>query len=121
MGLRHELNIDDYEFMIQKKAQLLCPTLQQMMINGQVDEAKVLLDDLLSLVNAEYRRGLADNDHALMQNTGVAQGRPVHIDVGQFVFNPAIKEPSLFHQELFTKTHKFKMWLREHIRRQENI
>ena len=47
-----------------------------------------------------------------MQNTGVAQGKPVHIDVGQFVFNEAVKQPTVFHQELFTKTYKFKLWLR---------
>ena len=48
-----------------------------------------------------------------MQNTGVAHGKPVHIDVGQFLFNDAVKQPSVFHQELFTKTFKFKLWLRE--------
>lgn len=65
------------------------------------------------MIHSEYRRGLADNDHALMQNTGVSQGNPVHIDVGQFVFNEEVKKSAVSHQELFTKTYKFKLWLRE--------
>jgi hypothetical protein len=67
----------------------------------------------LDLILSEYQRGLADNDHALMQNTGVAQGKPVHIDVGQFVMNEQVKDPAVHLQELFTKTYKFKLWLRE--------
>ena len=58
---------------------------------------------------SEYRRGFADNDHATVQNTGVLDGRPIHIDVGQFVRNERVKEPRLFHQELFNKTWKFQL------------
>lgn len=43
----------------------------------------------------------------------MAQGKPIHIDVGQFVLNDSVKEPAIFHQEIFTKTYKFKAWLRE--------
>lgn len=114
MGHQHLVDIDQMEFCIQRKATLLCDTLLEFRNAGDLTGARSLIHQLLNLILSEYARGYADNDHALMQNTGVAQGRPVHIDVGQFVFNPAIKEPTLFHQELFTKTYKFKMWLREH-------
>ena len=93
MGFKHTLNSDDFEFMIQKKATLLCPTLEEMMRQGQSLAAQQLIDRLLQVVMSEYQRGYADNDHALMQNTGVLQGEPIHIDVGQFAAMTASKIP----------------------------
>lgn len=114
IGLRHEVSLDEMEFCIQRKADMLCDTLLDYKARGEQDKGEQLIHQLLSMILSEYGRGLADNDHALMQNTGVAEGKAVHIDVGQFVFNDAVKEPAVFHQELFTKTYKFKIWLKEH-------
>lgn len=111
MGLRHDLNLDDFEFMIQKKADLLCPTLEKMIQKGEITQAKELLDRLLAMIISEYHRGFADNDHALMQNTGVLDGNPIHIDVGQFVRNDRVKDPKVYNQEIFNKTWKFRKWL----------
>jgi hypothetical protein len=113
VGLKHLLNMDDYEFMIQKKAALLCPTIQELMTKGNVAETKSLLDELLSLVINEYERGLADNDHALMQNTGVIDFKPIHIDAGQFIKSSKVKNPKVSSQELFNKTWKFRKWLQK--------
>jgi hypothetical protein len=114
LGQSHSVDLDQMEFCIQRRARLLCETLLDYKNKGNLAGAQQLIHDLLNLIVSEYARGLADNDHALMQNTGVAKGKPVHIDVGQFVFNEAVKQPAVFHQELFTKTYKFKLWLRDH-------
>lgn len=113
MGKKHEIDLDQMEFCIQRRGQLLCDALLGYKIQGNFAEAKQLIRQLLNLIVSEYSRGLADNDHALMQNTGVFDGKPFHIDVGQFIFNEEVKQPSVFHQELFTKTFKFKFWLNE--------
>ncbi len=114
MGRKHLVDLDQMEFCIQRRARLLCETLLDYKEKNHLNEAKALLHHLITLILSEYARGLADNDHALMQNTGVAQGKPMHIDIGQFVFNETIKKPEVFCQELFTKTYKFKLWLKEH-------
>lgn len=113
IGRKHELNIDDYEFLVQRRATMLCSQLEEMMAQGKDAEAKELLTKLLQMVVSEYSRGLADNDHALMQNTGVLEGRPVHVDVGQFVKDETMKDPNFYNQELFNKTYKFRIWLQE--------
>ena len=115
MGFEHILNLDDYEFMLQKKANLLCPTLENLASAGKMGEAQALIDRLLQLIVSEYRRGYADNDHALMQNTGVFDQQPIHIDVGQFVHNRKIQNNLVAHQELFNKTWKFQRWLNKEI------
>lgn len=114
LGQKHTVELDKMEFCVQRRAQLLCETLLDHKDKGDLVSAQKLIHRLMNVILSEYSRGLADNDHALMQNTGVVEGEPVHIDVGQFVFNEAVKQPAVFHQELFTKTYKFKLWLREH-------
>lgn len=113
MGIAHEVDLDHMEFCLQRRADMLCATLMRYKEQGDLLKAQRLIEDLLALVLSEYHRGLADNDHALMQNTGVMDGKPIHIDVGQFVYNEQIKDPSIYHQELFTKMYKFKLWLKE--------
>jgi len=111
MGFKHTLNLDQYEFLLQRKADMLCPILQKMVASGDMQGSKELLDRLLTMIQSEYTRGFADNDHALMQNTGVLDGQPVHIDVGQFVKNSKVNNPLVYNQEIFNKTWKFRKWL----------
>lgn len=111
LGIEHRLDADQMEFLIQKRASMLCSSIEKLMAEHQAEQAKQLLSRLLALVLSEYERGIADNDHALMQNTGVLNGAPIHIDAGQFVFNAEMKSPDIFHQELFSKTFKFRKWL----------
>lgn len=114
MGMQHILHIDNYEFLLQRKATMLCPTLDEMMTKGDTEGAKQLLSKLMTMIMSEYHRGYADNDHALMQNTGVLEGQPVHIDVGQFVKNERVKHSKVYNQEIFNKTWKFRKWLENH-------
>ncbi len=109
LGYVHALNPDRMEFLIQKKATMLCSALDK----SDVDGGKQLLDKLFAMILSEYHRGFADNDHALMQNTGVFEGNPVHIDVGQFVQSEAMKNPEIYQQELFNKYYKFRLWLQK--------
>lgn len=111
VGSEYQLDLDKTEFLIQSRAQMLCSYIRELMDAGNVMQAKALLTNVINLVLSEYHRGYADNDHALMQNTGVLQGMPVHIDVGQFVKNERVKDPAVYKQELFNKTYKFREWL----------
>lgn len=113
MGFKHELEADKMEFLVQRKADMLCPYIQRLMNEGNELEVKALLTKIIELILSEYNRGYADNDHALMQNTGVYNGNPIHIDVGQFVKREDIKDPNVYRQELFNKTYKFRKWLKK--------
>ncbi len=114
MGKEHRVNLDDMEFCIQRHARMLCDVLLDYKKQQDDASARLLIDQLLALILSEYQRGLADKDHALMQNTGVVQNCPIHIDVGQFVKSEEIKDPAKYKQELFTKTYRFKQWLAKH-------
>lgn len=111
MGFKHTLDLDNYEFLVQLKADMLCSTLNKWMAEGEIESSQELITQLIKRIISEYERGYADNDHALMQNTGVLDLQPVHVDVGQFVKNNRVQDVSVRNQELFNKTWKFRIWL----------
>lgn len=114
LGLQHEVDLDQTEFLLQKRATMLCPALHQLVAKGEEDQAQLLIDRLITMLLLEYINGYADNDHALMQNTGVLEGYPIHIDVGQFIKNQIVKSPKIYKKELYDKTYKFHGWLKKH-------
>lgn len=111
IGLTHSLNLNQTEFLLQRRAEMLCPTISSLMEKNDQKAAELILVKLLDMLVSENKRGFADNDHALMQNTGVLDGNPVHVDVGQFVRNSIVKDPKVYNQEIFTKTYRFRKWL----------
>lgn len=114
MGIQHEIPLDEMEFMVQRKARMLTDTIHEMMENEQIDDVKNLLSRLLKTILLEFERGISDNDQALMQNTGVLNGMPIHIDLGQFVRRKDVQNPQLMKQQLFNRTYLFNVWLNEH-------
>ncbi len=113
-GLSHTVPADQTAFLLQRKAEMLCPVLEQMVRDDKTDEAKKLLSELVATLVAEYKRGYGDNDHALMQNTGVLDGKAIHIDVGLLTEEERFKDLAVYREELFSKTYKFRMWLTKH-------
>ncbi len=113
IGFKHLLNLNEMEFLIQKKATMLKETIDGLVAKGESEEVKLLIQRILKIVESEYVRGIADNDHALMQNTGVVDGRPIHLDLGQFVYRDDVKTSPVFKQEFFSKMYRFREWLRD--------
>lgn len=112
IGQKMEIPIDEYEFFIQKKALMLTDVIEEQIKGFKWEESKLLLKNLLTLLLKEHEKGISDEDPALMQNTGVYQGEPIHVDVGQFVLNEKYKKEKVSKQALFEKFYKFRHWLK---------
>lgn len=112
-GFTYTISLGKIHFLLQHRAEMLKQTIDQYMGEAKVKEARTLIDSLLEMLLSEYMRGYADNDHALMQNTGVIEGRPIHIDAGQFIFNPVVQNTDLFTREIYDKTYNFSKWLEQ--------
>lgn len=113
MGFSHQLDLQNFQFIIQCKAEMLCLVLENLINDHKEAEAQALIDRILVMIANIYQAGFADHDHALMQNTGVVNGYPLPIDVGQFVKEPSAANPEFYHQALFNKTYRFRIWLEE--------
>lgn len=111
LGRSHRIDLRDYQALLQVKADMLCNTLECLVNDNRIDQAKELVDHTLAMILGIYHKGYADNDHALMQNTGVLNGSPMPIDVGQLEKDPGASQPNIYKQALFNKTYRFKRWL----------
>jgi hypothetical protein len=84
-GEKHSIEIDDTVFMLQKKADLIYPTIAKYMTNGHEKEARELISSIFDLLTTFQLRGVYDNDPNLKRNFGVINGTQViQIDVGTF-------------------------------------
>lgn len=125
IGIHHQLQADDIEFVIQKKADLLYPTLQRWISDGKSEEVRHALSSVVSYLKKRCHRSIFDKDPNLETNFGIADGKLLQIDVGRFHSrHPYTQEESkdeliratdhLYHF-LLEKSPEFGTYLREQI------
>ncbi len=84
LGIHHPLPLDNYEFLIQKRASLLYTALNQMIEENKISDAKETLSNLVELLAHLAKEGISDKDPDLITNFGVIGTKPIQIDVGRF-------------------------------------
>lgn len=89
-GKVHSLNLNKLNFILQRRAELVYPTIDRLMEQGAVDEAKQALRSLLTLFANRIQKGIADSDPDLDKNFGFIEGKAIQIDVGRFTDRPQI-------------------------------
>lgn len=108
IGLKHMIQLDDYEFVLQKKAVCL-----EKAFEGLSDEQvrqKVRL--LVELVAKRCEKGIADHDRSFAQNVAFCafEERAVFIDIGQFYLEETIKKPEEKQKELQRRLGNLRFW-----------
>ncbi|MBS0649106.1 MAG: hypothetical protein JSS10_07795 [Verrucomicrobia bacterium] len=88
IGIHHRIPLDTTTFLIQKRAAGLYQTLDQMIQEKRLDDAKALLTKLVQFLAFRAHKGLHDKDPNLWTNFGVIGTDPVQIDVGRFRIKP---------------------------------
>ena len=84
LGIAHSIDLDNKAFVLQKKADLFYPYLEQLLKTGQTDRMKEALSSLVSLIGSRCEKGIFDEDAKLHRNVGFIENRAIFIDVGRF-------------------------------------
>lgn len=113
-GVAYQLDLGQYVFMLQRKADLFDETLKKQMAAGDIAGAKALLDGLFTLYESEYRQGIFEEDRYIVRNTGVIDKMPVQIDTGRLREDDTFKDPKKQAKEILWKTTLLKEWLELH-------
>lgn len=115
LGIVHTVPLDSLDFFLQKRADLLIPTLGKLMQEGRVEEAKASISSLLELILVRCKKGIGDRDPTLTKNFGFIGTQAVVIDVGSFSKNSFLTTPRNYKQALFYETLPLKCLLaKEH-------
>lgn len=112
----HKVSLDDTEFVLQYKADLIKPTFKTLMKEGNVDEAKERINQLFELLQSTAQKGILDTDGALIykNNVGFIANRAIYIDVGQFTLKDGIKSRERFMYDLKRLKPLYKWLLRRY-------
>jgi hypothetical protein len=113
LNIRHRLNPNELGFLIQKKAKLAYPALQELIEAQDIEGAKDALCKLLELFIWKCQRGIHDNDPLIRTNFGFLEQEAVQIDVGPLSKDPAVQDPARMRQEIIRITTSLKHWLEE--------
>lgn len=107
IGIHHPINLDQYEFLVQKRAKLAYPALQELIDEGKIEEAKQALTALVNLLRTRSEKGLHDKDPDLNTNFGFIGLKPIQFDIGRF----KIRETPPDKNELIRITDNLHQWL----------
>ncbi len=100
----YQIPLDEVTFILQHKANLIYPTLDQLVAEKKIPEAKKVVTSIIHLIAQCCQKGYVDDDPVLRKNYGLLSDRAIHIDVGDLIKNETVKEQSqrLAHVEEMT-------------------
>ncbi len=84
----HFLDIDNYEFLIQKKATLGFEKLASLIDNYQLETAFQLIESLYETIITRSQKGLKDADMQIYKNFGFLEDRAMEIDLDKLREDP---------------------------------
>ena len=108
IGIAHAIDLDQMEFLVQKKATLIFPSIEQLVREESIDAAKQAVSNLVQLLVCRCDKGLFDKDPDLNTNFGFIGTIPVQIDIGRFRRQGENKNNR---DEISRITDNFRQWL----------
>ena len=111
---RYSIDLDNYQFMLQRKADHIKTTLTSLMEEGKVDEAKKRVDAIFELFTHCAKKGIQDHDGALIRknNLGFFEDRAIYIDGGKLAPRKAPCSKKAFVKDL-KRLMPLQKWLEE--------
>jgi hypothetical protein len=111
IGNRHRIDLDQTAFLLQKKGELVFPTLENLIGQGEMVKAKEAIHSLIKLIASRCEKGIVNRDPIMRRNFGYFENRAIEIDVGSFAYNPHMKKTYSQKRELFFETRELEEWL----------
>ncbi len=106
----HFIDADSIEFVLQKKAEPIYPTLQTLIKNNDLEGAKRRISSLFDLSIRKCEKRVGDRDPLIFRNFGFVGETAVEIDLGSFYKAPWITTK----REFLHETLPFKKWIAKH-------
>jgi len=111
LHIEHQIPLDKFDFILQKRADMIYPTITHLIETDQIDHAKQIIDQVITLIVSRCEKGYEDWDPNVRTNCGLLNDRVIKIDVGRFIRNDKMKTKEMCQSELVRITTPFKEWL----------
>jgi len=114
IGRTYQVSLDDCQFIVQYKAEHIKPTFKKLVQEGKLDEAKLRIKQIFDLLATCAKRGVQDNDNALIykNNIGFLPDRAIYIDGGKLVLKKVPLKKDRFVKDL-NRLKPLLRWMKE--------
>jgi len=113
IGRTFTIDLENYGFMIQRKVDLIFPTLRKFIQAGNLEQAKELMHSIVQLIVTRSQKGVLDQDPDIHKNCGCVATKAQFIDVGSFHMSERAKLPETYAFDARKITRKLKNFLEE--------
>lgn len=107
----YRVDLDRYEFVLQKKAVLVRDRISSMMLRGDREGAVDAIRSLLDQVVIQCKKGYVDRDSGVSHNYGFVGKDVIHFDAGRITVDSAAKKPAYYQREVLRVAKKLEDWL----------
>ena len=104
----HEIDLDQTEFLLQKKAQLVHPWIEEKIKEGNLTAIRKGIRSIFELIVSRCKMGIYDEDPKIHCNIGLLEEEAIFIDVGRFKKDDTRTNSSIYLQDLQNITLRFK-------------
>lgn len=111
LGRNYTIDLGDYGFIVQRRADLIYPMLSNWIKTNDLPKAKKALTSIVSLIVQRSKKGIQDSDPDLHKNAGLIGTDAIFIDLGSFHLNPEARRSEIYTQDLLKITNNIKVWL----------
>ncbi|MBS0620128.1 MAG: hypothetical protein JSS61_01540 [Verrucomicrobia bacterium] len=91
-GARYKIPLNETTYLLQHRAELIYPTLDKLVARGELATAQEIVSHIIGLISSCCEKGYIDQDPILRKNYGLYGTSAIHIDVGDLVEDPTVKE-----------------------------
>lgn len=114
LGNHYQIELDNYQFILQFKAEHIKPVLSKLAREGKLQEAKVRIDQIFALLADCANKGIQDADSALIykNNLGFLSDRAIYIDGGKLIPKESMKQKDRFIKDL-NRLKPLLKWMKE--------
>ena len=94
LNIRHTLDLNNAEFILQKKVVTAANYLNKLFSENRISEAICAMKSLLNLIEQRSKKGIKNKDGRILQNCGFEDGKPIEIDIGSYVYRSRSTHPN---------------------------
>ncbi len=113
LGISHKINLDEYEFIVQKRVELVFPYLEKLIRTGQEEKAHKAIDSLLSIMSTRSQLNIYDEDARIQRNFGFLEDGAIILDVGRLRIDPSKCTYEFYKKDTQHTMQRLLIWLQD--------
>jgi len=112
IGIFHQLDLDQTEFVLQKRAEPVCERLHILFRSKKTGEAMQAMQNLLTLIENRSRKGIKNKDGKVTENCGFIRDTPIELDIGSYAYRSRSTNPDPHKKAVLKATLQLLHWVK---------